>query len=137
MRVRRVEDFGAIARQRRRDLGLSQAQVAERAGVTRQWLVGFEKGNSEVSLSKAFAVLRELNLDVRTDPAEAHTATIHDPRLPTATFRIPKIEVPELNMDVLRQSLMHAAVADPLPALRDRIARLDAARQRTDQVDND
>jgi transcriptional regulator with XRE-family HTH domain len=136
VRIKRVEDFGAIARQRRRDLGLSQAQVAERAGVTRQWLVGFEKGNSEVSLSKAFAVLRELDLDVRADAAEARATMALVPRSPATSFNIPKINLPHLNMDELRRSLNRYGTDDPLAAVRARIARIDAARHGADQADD-
>ena len=52
-------------------------------------------------------------------------------------FRIPKIDVPQLNMDELRQSLQRYAANDPFPALRERIARLDAARQSAAQDDDD
>jgi transcriptional regulator with XRE-family HTH domain len=58
------EDFGRVARQRRLDLNLSQDDLAERAGVTRQWLSRFESAKADVSLSKALLVLRELDLDI-------------------------------------------------------------------------
>ncbi len=63
MRLRTPKDLGALIRQRRHDLGLSQLQVAERVGVSRQWVVDVERGKprAEVGL-----VLRTLDLlDVR------------------------------------------------------------------------
>jgi transcriptional regulator with XRE-family HTH domain len=58
------EDLGRVARQRRLDLNLSQHDLAERAGVTRQWLSRFESAKADVSLSKALLVIRELDLNV-------------------------------------------------------------------------
>lgn len=96
MRLRSTDNFGAVARRRRRRLGISQAEVASRAGVTRQWLVRFEQGNADVSLSKAFSVLSELGLIVRAD--EPSTAE-------TPEFRIPQIDLTQLDMAALRKSL--------------------------------
>ena len=58
------EDIGRVARQRRLDLNLSQDDLAERTGVTRQWLSRFESAKADVSLSKVLLVLRELDLNV-------------------------------------------------------------------------
>jgi len=58
------EDFGLIARQRRLDMKVSQSELAEQVGVTRQWLSRFETGKADVSLRKALLVLRELDLEV-------------------------------------------------------------------------
>ncbi len=103
MRVRAVGHFGAMARQRRRGLGLSQGALAERAGVTRQWLVRFEHGNAEVALSKAFAVLAELDLVIRVDPAGSASDPM--PRLV-----IPNIPVSELRANEARLSTVREAI---------------------------
>jgi HTH-type transcriptional regulator/antitoxin HipB len=84
MRIREVDDIGPVARQRRRDLELSQAEVARRAGVTRQWLVRFEQGNADVTLGKAFAVLRALGLAMRLNPSTDSAASIDLYRIPRA-----------------------------------------------------
>lgn len=39
-----VRDLGAVFHQRRADLGLTQAQTAEKAGVARSWLARVEAG---------------------------------------------------------------------------------------------
>lgn len=67
MRARTVDDIGRIARQRRQDEGRSQADVAEAAGVTRQWLVRFEQGRSDVSLRNVMTVMSVLKLDLAID----------------------------------------------------------------------
>lgn len=96
MRVSNIEDIGVIARQRRQELHISQVDLASRAGVTRQWLTRFERGNPEVSLSKVFAVLRELDLKVRVD-------AVNDPetRRTSAVFQIPRIATPEIKIPSL------------------------------------
>ncbi|MBF4618404.1 helix-turn-helix domain-containing protein [Clavibacter sp. VKM Ac-2873] len=62
MLARWPEDLGNVARQQRQDLGLSQEELARRAGVTRQWLTRFETAKGDAALSKVMRVLRELDL---------------------------------------------------------------------------
>nr|WP_301218197.1 helix-turn-helix transcriptional regulator [Agreia sp. PsM10] len=139
VRIRHIEDFGAIARQRRQDLGLSQAEIATRAGVTRQWLVRFERGNSEVSLSKVFSVLTELALLVTAEPVESSDSSV---AVTKHTFSVPKIEMPLLDMTALRASL-EAASRLPSQAMvagvRDAIQRMNApqSQSRTTEADDD
>jgi transcriptional regulator with XRE-family HTH domain len=53
---------------RRRELGLSQAQLAERAGVSRKWLSEFERGKSTAELGLVLRVLESLDLQVTIAP---------------------------------------------------------------------
>ena len=64
MEVRAASDFGALDAERREVLTLSQAELARRAGVTREWVVRLEKGSTAVTLFRLMRVLRELNLVV-------------------------------------------------------------------------
>jgi HTH-type transcriptional regulator/antitoxin HipB len=58
-----VRDLGAAVRHRRREAQLTQAMLAQRAGVSRQWLSGFESGkNPAVELGKVLDVLTALDL---------------------------------------------------------------------------
>lgn len=58
-------DFGNIVRDRRRKLGLTQAQLAERIGTSRQWVVGFERGRAGAATISHLVVLAdELGLDI-------------------------------------------------------------------------
>jgi HTH-type transcriptional regulator / antitoxin HipB len=63
MRLRTSKDIGALIRQRRHELDLSQLELAERVGVSRQWVVDVERGKPRAELG---LVLRTLDvLDVR------------------------------------------------------------------------
>ncbi|WP_440709435.1 helix-turn-helix domain-containing protein [Herbiconiux sp. YIM B11900] len=78
MRARTADDVGRLARQRRQDQGRSQAEVAEAAGVTRQWLVRFEQGRSDVSLRNVMAVLTALKLELALEAQAPHPRTHAD-----------------------------------------------------------
>jgi HTH-type transcriptional regulator / antitoxin HipB len=62
LRVRSIRDLASAARGRRLDLRLNQAELAERAGVSRKWLVEFEAGKPSAELGLAMRVLDELGL---------------------------------------------------------------------------
>ena len=69
--MRNAADVGAAIRAARRAEGLTQAQLAERAGVGRQWLVALEKGHDRAELGKALAVLAALGLRAGTHAESA------------------------------------------------------------------
>lgn len=71
MDVRTVQDLSATARGRRRDLGLAQQVVAERAAVSRAWLVDFEAGKPTVELGKVLAVLGALSMTLTVTDGSA------------------------------------------------------------------
>lgn len=64
MRIRAATDFGALVAERREALGLTQAELAARAGVTREWVVRLENGAPAVTLHRLMRVLREVQLEV-------------------------------------------------------------------------
>ncbi|TQL45006.1 y4mF family transcriptional regulator [Homoserinimonas aerilata] len=70
MRVRAASDFGALVAERREALGLTQAELAGRAGVAREWLVRLENGKPTVTVHRLLRVLRELGLEVTVAAAE-------------------------------------------------------------------
>lgn len=71
MLIRTPADLGAAIRQRRRQLGLDQATLAERIGVSRQWIIAIEQGRSRAELG---LVLRALDaLDIRLDAGIAES----------------------------------------------------------------
>jgi HTH-type transcriptional regulator / antitoxin HipB len=63
MRVRTPKDIGLVIRERRRELGMDQAELARRVGVSRQWLVEIEGGKARAELGLVLRTLRELDLD--------------------------------------------------------------------------
>lgn len=64
-------DLGAVIRARRRSMRLTQAELAERSGVGRQWLVAVERGHSRAELGKVNAVLDATGLMLMTRPSSA------------------------------------------------------------------
>jgi transcriptional regulator with XRE-family HTH domain len=65
MRISSVRDVQVLARSRRQGLGLTQHEVAERAGVSRKWLVNFESGTAaRAELSLVLRLLATLDVPV-------------------------------------------------------------------------
>lgn len=66
----RIDTMGAIAaaaKGRRLDLKLSQAALAERANVSREWLNAFERGKLTVELRLVLRVLDALGLHLEVN----------------------------------------------------------------------
>ncbi|HYJ70632.1 MAG TPA: helix-turn-helix domain-containing protein [Nocardioidaceae bacterium] len=63
-----VQSIRTAALGRRRELGLSQAQLAERVGVSRKWLSEFERGKATAELGLVLRVLESLGLQVTIGP---------------------------------------------------------------------
>ena len=59
MKTKTVRDVAALARKRRRELGLAQAQLAASVGVGREWIIDFEKGKSTVEWGLVFRTLKD------------------------------------------------------------------------------
>lgn len=53
-----------VIRERRKELGLSQEELAKRCGVTRQTVNAIENNKYDPTLALAFALARELGLTV-------------------------------------------------------------------------
>ena len=64
MRVSTTGDLGALVRQKRQDQGLTQAELAERIGTTRQWVSQFESGTLNPRVGLVLAALTALGLDI-------------------------------------------------------------------------
>lgn len=67
MVIRNPKDLGLAIRDRRRELRLSQAELAKRVGVTRQWVIGIEQGkrSAEFGLVLKAAAALGLTVDLR------------------------------------------------------------------------
>ena len=73
MYIRTPADLGAIIRDRRRELGLGQAELAERIGVSRQWVVGIERGRARAELGLVLRTLDSLDIRLNTStPSSDH-----------------------------------------------------------------
>jgi len=64
MRIRNAKEIGALVRENRLKLKLSQAQLAERVHVSRLWIVHLEKGKSTAQLDLVLRTLDTLGLSL-------------------------------------------------------------------------
>ncbi|MGD0882274.1 MAG: helix-turn-helix domain-containing protein [Acidimicrobiales bacterium] len=62
MKINSMRDFAATVRGRRHDLRLSQAGLASRAGVSREWISGLEAGKATVEFGLVIRLLEALGL---------------------------------------------------------------------------
>ena len=74
MRINSAKEVGLLIRDRRRSLGQTQQQLANRARVGRPWLSEVERGKARAELSLVLRVLRELGilLDAAPEDSSAH-----------------------------------------------------------------
>jgi HTH-type transcriptional regulator/antitoxin HipB len=72
MQIRAPIDLGLVIRTRRKQLGLDQRALAERVGVSRQWIIAIEQGKPSAEIGLVLRTLRELDvqLEVSTPVAE-------------------------------------------------------------------
>ena len=76
MFIRTPADLGAAIRDRRKSLGLSQSELAKRAGVGRQWLVAVERGKPGVELALVLRVLDTLDMPLMTSTLPSATTGV-------------------------------------------------------------
>jgi len=62
MRVRSAGDFAAVVKGRRKDLAISQAELARRAGVARKSISELESGKTQPELPLMLRVIEQLGL---------------------------------------------------------------------------
>ncbi|MDP9094574.1 MAG: helix-turn-helix domain-containing protein [Actinomycetota bacterium] len=70
MRATTPRELGLLVRTRRHDLRLSQQDLANRARVSRPWLVAVEAGHPRAELGKLLALLGELGLTLDLSPTQ-------------------------------------------------------------------
>lgn len=84
MIVRNTADLGLVIRERRVELKLSQEQLADRAGVGRQWIVDIEKGKPRAQVGLLLATLRALDLRLSVAPVSVEGSGVLDQILDAA-----------------------------------------------------
>lgn len=83
--------LGAAIHDARVQAGLTQAALAERAGVSRKWLIGLERGaRTGAELGKVLAVLNALHLSIQLIKQPERSAV--QPTEPSTTLDTPKAE---------------------------------------------
>src|SRR5437016_12015998 len=69
--IKTPAQFGAAIKERRVRLGLDQASLAHRAGISRAWLLELEKGKPGFSIGLIFRVLHALEMSIYLSAFEA------------------------------------------------------------------
>ena len=72
MLVRTPADFGAVIRDRRKQLKLDQATFAKRIGVSRQWVILVEQGHPRAELGLVLRALAALDIQLDARPEQPH-----------------------------------------------------------------
>jgi HTH-type transcriptional regulator/antitoxin HipB len=70
MRIASTRDLGFYVRDRRRDLGMTQGDLAAAARVSRRWLSDLEAGKATAEIGLIFRTLHALGLVLDAQPAE-------------------------------------------------------------------
>ena len=68
--IRSAKAYGEVLRERRRQLGLTQEDVAIEAGVGRRFVIELERGKPGASLEHALRVAALLGLEIDLTPRE-------------------------------------------------------------------
>lgn len=77
--MKTVRAIGLKVEQLRTEAGLSQAELARRAYVSRKWLGELESGKPSVEASKVFDVLQALGYELELKPLPATSAGLGMP----------------------------------------------------------
>ena len=71
MQLTSIRELAAVIKDRRRIKGWSQAALAERVGVSRDWIINLEKAKPTIELGLVFRALKALDLSLALAPAPA------------------------------------------------------------------
>lgn len=112
-------ELGTLVRDRRERLGWTQQELADRADTTRQWISRFEKGASDVTLERALAVLRVLNLDLEVRRPGERAANVEP--FATIAAQLRNLKLPVVDPE---QSRRIAASSAADPRMKEAIARM-------------
>ena len=68
MQVQTMAELGALVREARERAGMTQTELAQRARVSREWLLKVEAGRTSAEMPRVLAVLAELGLVLDVHP---------------------------------------------------------------------
>lgn len=91
MIVRTAAELGLLVRERRKELGLDQQTLATRIGVSRLWVIEFEKGKPRAAVGLVLRALLALELHVDVG-LETRTAEGRAPATPRTAAVAPDID---------------------------------------------
>jgi y4mF family transcriptional regulator len=75
MKIVSVNDLAASVRQARKRLGWTQAELAARSGVSRDWIIGLEKAKPSQEIALVLRTLKALDLNVSIGSQDKGTWT--------------------------------------------------------------
>jgi HTH-type transcriptional regulator/antitoxin HipB len=70
MRIRTPVDLGALIRERRKALRLDQKTLAEKVGVSRQWIVDVEQGKPRLEIGLVLRTADGLGIVLTVEPTK-------------------------------------------------------------------
>lgn len=81
MQLSGIHQVALLVRERRRAAGLSQAALAQKVGVSREWVVRLEGGNPRMEIGKVLDTLYALDAVPTVDlrPGDSERARDEDP----------------------------------------------------------
>jgi len=79
MRIRTPTDLGAVIRDRRKKLQLDQKSLADKVGVSRQWIVEVEKGKPRAEIGLVLRTVEELGINLAADEPKHVTSQMSPP----------------------------------------------------------
>jgi len=74
MRIQDERELGLLIREHRKRLGLDQAELATRVGVSRQWIVEVEKGKPRAEVGLLLRTLRVLGVTLHAEEERAQSS---------------------------------------------------------------
>jgi HTH-type transcriptional regulator/antitoxin HipB len=90
MLIRNPSALGHLIRDRRRQLHLTQSELAQKIGVSRFWVYQVEHGKSTANVGSVMAALQQLGLDIEIRiPKEYPTSPSDIPSESESSGRIP------------------------------------------------
>ncbi len=95
MIVRSVRDLGLLLRQKREDRGWSQANLAERIGTSRHWVMAMESGKPTAEIGLVIKAISALNLSL--DIGGSDRTELARPRSGTSVVREPALAAVDLD----------------------------------------
>lgn len=79
MQLRSMTELGALVRSARTARGMTQADLATRVGVSRDWVVRLERGHPRLEAQRVIDALRVAGVDLQATIADPMTETPADP----------------------------------------------------------
>ena len=104
MIIRRPSDIAALIAAVRTDLGLTQDQLAERAGVSRVWLGMVENGKPTTRLDLVLRTLNELGITLNAHGPDQTSDEINEPQIAIDIDAIADMGLDQIEPHISKQS---------------------------------